>query len=546
MSNIYVINDNVKLSREQWFNQIFKLLHFLTPQGKYWVKENGNYKIKKSLFSLRQDRCGAELETVTALNPTIRQSREGAFKRSYLNWKWVRDIASQRKLTDEELKRGLAQIEKEICVFSMDVDGEHRHFESNTKGAERYNKKKSYQAMDYIKNHCDGKWESMFLTLTCSVNEYKSIADAWENYDKLEIKPVLENFRKHYGCEYIRVIESYHNQHPHTHIVLFFPKGTIKGWDKMKNKQRVKFGKLYDEIKKRVKSPVFYLECAKGDNLKHYLTKYILKGNFNEIKSLKEKAGLFTETERKTACELVYLKAFRKHTIEKCKDRTEAAEKERQLNKKACVLHEEKINTQSQSLDSLLQSADLDAASLRRALTSLCINSPFSCATCMKKMSLSRYRETFKCSPQENKKVTDEQEKLFEKKCSAIGCAGCFFSEFAKFIVNWDNSLINRTFYWNRRKNIYDKLCDNWDFNDDESYIMCVAYVVDFYFNSMFIKGSSFEEIVNCKEKESMQAAKNEADEKDRIFNQRWKVAETAVKLEYDIKKFIEPLHLFR
>lgn len=546
MYNNITKTKNVNNEKQNFLTNLHNFFHALTPNAEYWEKDGENWKPIKKLFSFEQDRCNAGVNTVATLYPVIKKDRTGAFKKSFQEWKWVRDILAKRPLTDEELKIGLKQIEKEISVFSMNINGTNRHFESNAKGTERYNKKKSYQAMDYIKNHCDGQWESLFLTLTCSVKQYSSIAESWELYDKQEIKPVLENLRKHHGCEYIRVIESFENQHPHTHIVLFFPKGSINGWEKMQNQQQIKYGWLYDFIKSRVFSPVFRLECAKGDNLKYYLTKYILKGNFDTLSTLSKKEGNFTKTERKTACELVFLKAFRKHTIEKCKDRSATAIKAREEEKKVTVLAQKKAEEKREKLTFSADVQNLNATQLRSYLTSLCINSPFNCNNCIKMMSLKHYRETFGQVPNKDKEISDDDEKKFSSQCSSIGCGGCFYSEFVKFVYNWDNSKINRKFYWDKKNNIYDNFCDAYDFNNDESYIACITAVVDFYFKSMYINANSFDDIIECREDVARYWVDKYCTLIDKKKLSKWVTLEKAVAFGFDWKRIGKNLRLFR
>lgn len=542
-ANLKIVNSaNVK---QEWFSSLFSIFGKLLPNAKYLEKVGDSYRPVKRLFNLPQDRCSAGLPTCTALSPEIKENRSDVFSKSYASWKWVRDILATRVLTHEEIKRGLQQIEKSISVFSCEINGAIRHFEGNTKGTDRYAKKKAGQAMDFINNQiADGK-ECLFLTLTCDPSKFGSRAAAWENYDKEEIKPVLENLRKHYECSYIRVIESTANQYPHTHILLFFPMGTIAGYEKMKNKQVLRFGKIFKWVQKKHYSQVFRLECAKGDNLKYYLTKYIIKGTEQSILDLGHKEGELTKTELKTAVELVLLKAFRKHTIEKTKDKSTQGLKVLAEKKAARVFEERRTAERSQDVRTSLQSEKLSAREARRLLTSLCTNSPFSCACNIQFMSLARYRETFNRFPADKKSASNAEQKVFEKKCSSIGCAGCFYSEFVKFILDWNDGLINRKFYWNKKKGIFDKMCDGYDFDDDESFIECVKMVVDYYFTEMYIKGNSFDDIVECKQEITRKRMNIELSKPNRIYEKKWRIFETAVSLGYGVKQANEISPIF-
>ena len=74
----------------------------------------------------------------------------------------------------------------------------------------------------------------------------------------------------------------------------------------MNNRQKITYGDLYNAIKRHSPAPVFHLECLKGDNIKHYLSKYVTKGGTEELNNL----ILGNEKQKKTARKWAYAMMF--------------------------------------------------------------------------------------------------------------------------------------------------------------------------------------------------------------------------------------------
>ena len=185
--------------------------------------------------------------------------------KTYDRLRFVRAILKYRNLTQEELEKALG-----ICAQSLNMlqtkgrNGKNSWYESNAKGTKRYNKKQQGKILDFVEARKQEGKDCFFLTLTCDVKKYASRPNGWENYLKKEVYPVTENLRKHYGAEYIGTLESTLNGWPHIHIMLFFPHNTFPEFKHYHNKQKIRKGRLFDMIKKKVNSQVFDLEAAKG------------------------------------------------------------------------------------------------------------------------------------------------------------------------------------------------------------------------------------------------------------------------------------------
>lgn len=494
------MNSTLNNEKKQWISQINNLLFIATANQRFWNKTEKGVSLKINNITLSQDRCPSEINSALCLTPKNKKDRTDQFEKSYKEWEWCRNILHSRNLTDNELRRGLRQVASKIRVFTIERENGPQPFESSTKGTARYDRKKAWQAMDYIKNHCDGNWDIYFFTTTLSTKKWKDRAFNWENYDETHIKAPLEHLRKHLGCEYIRALESFANGNPHAHILLFFPKGTFSEYQGMKNKEEIKFGRLYKHLKNTVASPVFKLEVAEGDNTKFYLTKYLTKYANSDVLSLAEKKGKFTKSERKLIQELVYVKAFRLHTVEKCKDRSlaglKATEEKRQARFEEQAIKEKKL----QKAVKLAEKEKATATKWRSLLTSLCINSPLHCDVIMKSMQIKNFKKEFNRYPKKHDVLTKDEEKKFNSKCSTFGCGGCFYSELVKFVLGDMSSKLNLRFYFSRQKNLYSDFIDGYNLDNDEEFMKCIADMTTLYFKKCLLGYNTLNEVVEGKE----------------------------------------------
>ena len=511
-------NDTVKQQKNQWLSQINELLYVATEDKSFWQLKNNTVQLKSFRVLAPQDRCAFNVRNTLAIQPKPKKDRSNQFEKSYNEWQWVRDRLKNRNLNDDELREGLRQIKDKIKIFGVERENGLQPIESYTKGTARYDRKKAFEAMDFIKNHCDGNWELYFLTVTCSVKLYKSRANAWENYDKTHIKKPLENLRKHYDCEYIRVLESFASGYPHAHCVLAFPKGTYPKWETMENKEDVKDGKIYDWIKSHLGSPVFNLQIAKGDNTKFYLTKYLTKYAKGNVLDLLEKKGKFSKSERKLIQELVYVKAFRKHTLEHCKDRSKAG-LQKAAEKQATLIQMQKVkDSQNKEMFAEARREKNRASRWRKLLTRLCINSPLKCDRVIRFMSAENFKKTFSFYPEANKPLTEPQENTFKARSCSGGCGGCFYSELIKFVLGDKNSLINQkpVKIGGKTKHLY--FSDKYDLSKDDEFMACIAESATYYFKNTCL---DFQDFIHLATGRSY--LEDDSEFKALVENEKWK-----------------------
>lgn len=496
MSNIQEKQESVKdfqtKQKKDWLSQINQLLYIATDKEQFWQLKNGEIQLKSKYKLSSQDRCSFEIRNTLAINPKQKKDRSQQLKIAYGEWQWVRDILKTRNLSENELRKGLNQIKSKIKVFGVERENGLQPIESYTKGTARYDRKKAFEAMDFIKNHCDGNWELYFFTVTCAVKVYKTRANAWENYDKTHIKKPLENLRKHYGCEYVRVLEAFASGYPHAHCVLAFPKGTYPKYDSMKNKEDVKDGKIYNWIKNNLGSPIFNLQVAKGDNTKFYLTKYLTKYAKSNVLELINKKSKFSRSERKSVQELIYVKAFRKHTLERCKDRSEAGLRTLEEKKKNLNKLKKDFETKKRQIYNTATKETSNESRWRSLLTSLCINSPLKCSRVIGFMGISAFKNKFNFYPTANTPLTKEQEKVFNSNSFFGGCSGCFYSELIKFVLGDKTSLFNQKITTKNGKQSLSLFSDNYDLENDSDFMSCIAEATAHFFNKICLSVHDF------------------------------------------------------
>lgn len=507
------MSNNTELStKTQYVSSLFDALHELTGDQEYWQKKDGHFVPVQKLFYLQQDQCPHKAATLSALNPKLKRDRSKVLEESYDALEPLRKDLETEFIPEKKIRYWLRHFKNKVQIMSVNIDGKVRHFESFAKGTPRYEKKMAFKAMDYIKNHCDGEWEILFYTPTCSVELYNhNPAKAWETYDEKALKPTLENLRKHFNCEYVRVLEATKRGFPHAHCLLFFPKGTIPDYEKLENKAPVK-GRIYEWIKNHSESPQFDLEIAKGDNTKWYLTKYLTKTTQENIFAIADKNGRLSDAQRKAAVGLLSSCAFRLRTIQSCKDRSKAGIEKAQEKKNARVLQKQKQEELIAEIKNSTAKPESKSERQLANLTRLCNNSPLTCAASFKFMSYTRYEKLFGGFPNRNEVVTPEKQAIFNQHCGGFGCGGCFITAITDFIKCPEHSILNRKFTYSVRKNIYSYLTDGYNLDDPEEKLQCIKDTVNFYMKKIYLEGAALEDIIRCRE-----------DVANKVCNVKWK-----------------------
>ena len=393
---------------------------------------------------------------------------------------FVVKATQKRQLSDDEIKRAVKLLANRIMVLRYKNDkNETRYFESFTKGTNRYNKKLSSKVKDFTAAVCSNGTETFALTITCDPKKYEhNRFNAWKNYTK-DINKTLENLRKHRGLKYLWVKESTKKGYPHAHIVLSFPKGFCKGYDKMQNAKRLFYGEFYEYIKANVVAPVFELQPIKGNNLKYYLTKYISKGEEDDVYRLGKKTEELTDAERKEALSFLMTTVTKTRLCGFCKlkemtkqntSRTDAERYNKHLRKTA--LREMKKSERERSEREHF-------ARLRALLIKLCNNSPFTCCKNIYAMSRNTFQREISADIDEEFLQNEKKQKKFENMSCRVTCNGCIWSDLVNFINGDKKSIFNLKIGIHALDGSDVYLFDKIKKDDDKEFIYAIANVMD-------------------------------------------------------------------
>lgn len=393
---------------------------------------------------------------------------------------FVVKATQKRQLTDDEIKRAVKLLANRIMVLRYKNDkNETRYFESFTKGTNRYNKKLSSKVKDFTAAVCSNGTETFALTITCDPKKYEhNRFNAWKNYTK-DINKTLENLRKHRGLKYLWVKESTKKGYPHAHIVLSFPKGFCKGYDKMQNAKRLFYGEFYEYIKANVVAPVFELQPIKGNNLKYYLTKYISKGEEDDVYRLGKKTEELTDAERKEALSFLMTTVTKTRLCGFCKLKEMTKQNTSRTDAERYSKHLRKTALREMKKSKRERSEREHFARLRALLIKLCNNSPFTCCKNIHAMSRNTFQKEISADIDEEFLQNEKKQKKFENMSCRVTCNGCIWSDLVNFINGDKKSIFNLKIGIHALDGSDVYLFDKIKKDDDKEFIYAVANVID-------------------------------------------------------------------
>lgn len=394
--------------------------------------------------------------------------------------RFVVNATQTRELSDDEIKRAIKLLGNRIMILKYKNDqNETRYFESFTKGTNRYNKKLSSKVKDFTSAVCENGTETFALTVTCDPKKYNNNRfDAWKNYTA-DINKTLENLRKHKGLKYLWVKESTKKGYPHAHIVLSFPKGFCKGYDKMQNAKRLYYGEFYEYIKENVVAPMFELQPIKGKNLKYYLTKYISKGEDDDVYRLGKKEEELTTAERKEALAFIMTTVTKTRLCGFCKLKEMAIQNTSRTDAERLSKHLRKTGLKLMKNGSRECNEREHFARLRALLIKLCNNSPFTCCKNLYTMSKNTFQKEISQDINDEFLADKKKQQKFDVLSKRVTCNGCIWSDLVRFINGDKNSVINIKIGTNAFNNDDVYLFDYVNCNDDKEYIYAIANAID-------------------------------------------------------------------
>ena len=483
------INNNVTGLKSQAYSTILNLCHLICGDNLYWRwSDKNNCYIPNSISKEEQEK-----EKLVPTFLTHTPNKHGRKKNTvtiYEKLAWFREICKYRNPTRRECVKAARFISNSRQWLNIQkADGTSVSIEAYAKGTERYCKKLNGRVLDICKEIGAKDLDCAFITLTCDQSKYENLADCWENYNEKEVKPVMENWRKNYGVEYIAVMESTLRKRPHIHILAFFPKGMYPELEKCKNETELIYGKLFNEVQSNKLSREVKIRVVKGEHKVHYLTKYIGKGSVKSVFKILESKDEMSDEDWKLLFEFVFLTAFRRRKL--------------LATRKGCKKNVTLEATQAEVSVSMPTKEDWDElsdAKRRSILNSICTNSLLNNPKTIYSMSYNEYKNNFGVFPTRNQQLSDEETEIFETKGRLVYEERNFFTDFVKFVQDPLHSPLNRKFYWNAEEDIYDLFTDGYDLNDDADFLKCCDDLITMYLEKCCRQGYSYAEVLSCHE----------------------------------------------
>jgi len=481
--------NNITYSEEQC--NIFSLNEFFYKRLKdrpYWNFTKAG-KVVLYDYGIRKE-CDPKIIESALFYEERRKALTKDPNKTWKKLKGFRDILKEREPTDDELRQYLKIVKDSLYIIQFEKsDGVTKWLPGKAKGTKTYNedlKRKLEEFANLLSPHL---FDVIFLNFTCDPHLYKNRADAWQNFKERNVDPTLEYLRKHCNAFYEGVMESHANGYPHCHYVVWLPKDMFPELQKIKNGKEIHYGKLFNLIRSRIPNRIFKVIKAGGKRVVGYICKYISKGVENDIFTALTTEGELTKTQRKELIEFLALKAFHRRKaylqqLKSVKARLKAMQKER-------VSFEQKEVSESEPCT---------ARQCRAYLIEICTKSPLLLYKKIYSMSYGAFIERYNVPPQYVKEVPDVVAEDFRKNSNPIFNSHNFYNDFVNFLFDWENSPLNRKFYWGQDVNNYSRMCDGYDFNNDEEWLECVIKIFDFYATKVLVEHNEYVDVLAGRE----------------------------------------------
>lgn len=481
--------DNIIYSEEQI--NIFSLNNFFYKRLKdrpYWnFTEDG--KVVLYDYGVRKKADPKIIEQALFYEERKRQITKDPDK-TWKKLKGFRDILKEREPTDEELRQYLKIVKESLYIIQFEKsDKTIKWLPGRAKGTKTYNEDLKRKLETFANLLPPNLFDVIFLNFTCDPKLYKNRADAWKNFKEKNVDPTLEYLRKHCNAFYEGVMESHANGYPHCHYVVWLPKGMFTELSKIKNGKAITYGKLYNIIKSKIPNRIFKVIKAGGKRVVGYICKYISKGVENDIFSALTSEGELSKSQRKELIEFLALKAFKR--------RKAYLQQIKTVKEKLKEIVKEQVSVSQQQAS---ESEPCTARQCRAYLIEICTNSPLLLYKKIYSMSYGAFIDRYKVTPQYVKEVPEVVAEDFRKNSEPIFNSHNFYNDFVNFLFDWENSPLNRKFYWGDDINNYSRMCDGYDFNNDEEWLECVIKVFDFYVTQVLVNHNEYADVLAGRE----------------------------------------------
>lgn len=436
----------------------------------------------------KQRRCGQAVSVALCENPNPDRKDLPRKHLKRLALYGFKKASMSGYISDDVIREGLYNFSRLFTFYGMrTVSGDIRFFEAYSKGTERYNKKQRFKIMDATATAVAQGYECFCVTLTYDIKKHGyNRLEAWQKFSS-HIQKTLHYFINHHHAKVVWVKESTKNGYPHAHCLLCFPKGTIKGYSKMKNGLKIKYGWIFDKVKKFSMSRIFDISVVKGKNLKYYLTKYLTKDDEHSISAMASQTTPYTEEQRKSIYCLFFTTLTGSRTIGISKALRPQKinpneKKEKGLQKaveKLSAIDITKRPTNSHEAKNLRR--------LRRVLTSLCINFP--CLNRAEIYSMQLTAEKYKeiKENEKNEYLAEKKYMNFRQNGCKVSCSGCLFSHLAEFIANKEDEWFNPRVLDIKRPGLYKRYFNEKDYEDDFIFLNKLRERINFLIKKQYV-----------------------------------------------------------
>lgn len=481
--------DNIIYSEEQI--NIFSLNNFFYKRLKnrpYWnFTEDGKPVLYD--YGVRKTVDPKIIEPALFYEERKRQITKDPDK-TWKKLKGFRDILKEREPTDEELRQYLKIVKESLYIIQFEKsDKTIKWLPGRAKGTKTYNEELKRKLETFANLLPPNLFDVIFLNFTCDPKLYKNRADAWKNFKEKNVDPTLEYLRKHCNAFYEGVMESHANGYPHCHYVVWLPKGMFPELSKIKNGKAITYGKLYNIIKSKIPNRIFKVIKAGGKRVVGYICKYISKGVENDIFAALNSEEELSKSQRKELIEFLALKAFKR--------RKAYLQQIKTVKEKLKDMVKEEVSVSQQQASA---SEPCTARQCRAYLIEICTNSPLLLYKKIYSMSYGAFMERYKVPPQYVKEVPEVVAEDFRKNSEPIFNSHNFYNDFVNFLFDWENSPLNRKFYWGDNLDNYSRMCDGYDFNNDEEWLECVIKVFDFYVTQVLVNHNEYADVLAGRE----------------------------------------------
>ena len=471
------------------YSKLKNIIYFLT-KDKINYKWSQKYNCFQPISPIKKENEKEQFISNLLYTKPREEKAERNPNKTYDKLEWFRQIARFREPTIDEVIAACEIICSGKQWLLIDKgNGTKVSVEANAKGTEAYCKKLNGKVLDACKKINAQNLDCAFITATCDIKKYGSVAEAWEKHREREVKPLMENLRKNYGVQYVDVVESTKRGYPHTHILAFFPKSLFPELEKMKNQQELKYGKLYNYIQTHKHSTQVKAIVVKGEHKIHYLTKYIGKGCTNSVFSVLENKEEFSKSDIKLIKEFVFLTAFRLRKVHYTMKGIKSENKEKECTAEVSVLQEECARWET-----------LPATELRALLNSLCNNSLLLDTKKIYSMSFTDHKRVFGTYPERDQAPNIDFCNKFENKGKLIYQEENFYSLFADFVLHPKTAKLNRKFYWNGENDVFDRFTDGYDLDNDEDFIKCCKDLACLYMTECMQNNKNIKAVIDGRE----------------------------------------------